>query len=138
MQLEWSRPQRGVDCGIAFRGAWRPGWKIHGEEIAFTPDRQIASLGSKDNLLLGRVAVLEDDMGAREGGVATEIHLDLGSEPAKIEGITAGNDERGLGVVVLQRDGLQDRIGEPLVHDHDGCRVPGEHAAREGVDLKDR
>ena len=79
----------------------------------------------------------EQDEGGGEGGVAAEVDLDGGGEPAQLEVLVVGvgDQEGGLGEGVLGGDRLEDGVGEPALEQAHGGRVAGEAGAGEGVDL---
>src|SRR3954469_14444454 len=77
-------------------------------------------------------------MGAGERGVAAELDLEAGREPAQFEIRLAGrvrDGESGLGEIVLRGDRLENLVRQPVVERHDGRRIAGEGPVREGVDL---
>src|SRR3546814_15436073 len=67
--------------------------------------------------------------------MAAQIDLDRGREPAQVIILAARHEEGGLGQVVLRRDRLHRRIGDPTVQRADGGGVAAEDAVGESVDL---
>ena len=56
------------------------------------------------------VAVFPEDVGAGEGGVATEVDLGNGREPAKAEAGVRGDEKGRLGEIHLRGDRLASRL----------------------------
>jgi hypothetical protein len=77
----------------------------------------------------------EENVGAGQGGMATEGDLGRGGEPAQLETILHFHQEGGFGEIVLSGDGLQKVVGEPGFEDADGGRIAGEGFAGKSVDL---
>jgi hypothetical protein len=53
-----------------------------------------------------RLKGFKNNMGRGEHGVATQINFHFGREPAKQEAITFAHEERGLGLIIFDGDGL--------------------------------
>ena len=77
-------------------------------------------------------------VGARQRGVAAEVDLDRGCEPAEVEspGLTA-NEEGGFGQVHLTRHSLHPHGVGRSGQDAHGRRIAAERLAGECVDLGD-
>ena len=68
--------------------------------------------------------------------MATELNLAGGREPAQMPaGGRVGHHESGLGQVVFGGDGLQARIGQPVVQNINSRGVSGESDLGKRIDL---
>ena len=85
-----------------------------------------------------QMAFLPQHVGARQRGVAAEVDLDRGREPAQVElAVFPANEERGFRQVHLARHPLHPHgVGRSGQHAH-GRRVAAERLAGESVDLGD-
>ena len=83
------------------------------------------------------MSVFPQDMRARQRGMAAEIDLDRGREPAEIIAVALGNQKRSFGEIHLTRDvehpGRFGGFGENA----DAGGVAGEGFVGERVDLGD-
>src|SRR4030095_4567403 len=80
--------------------------------------------------------MLEEHVGGSHGGVAAQVHLLVGGEPAQIEAaVLSGNEVGRFREIVLGGDVLQLRVVDPLFQRADGGGVAGEELVREDVDL---
>lgn len=82
--------------------------------------------------------VAQQDMARRQRGVAAQVDLHRGREPAQVEigaDMIGRHEEGGFGQVVLPGDGLQGRVVEPVVHRDDRGRIAGEGPLGKGVHL---
>jgi hypothetical protein len=91
----------------------------------------------EDHLLPARLEPLHDDCGGRQSGVTAELYFDRRGEPAEVVFRAGCDQERGLGEIVLGRDGLHRGVGKELLEYDDGRRVTREPCGREGVELED-
>jgi hypothetical protein len=64
-----------------------------------------------------------------------EIHLGHRSEPADFEIVPLRNEESSLGEIILRRNRLHRRIGNPAIQRADGGRVASENVVGKRVDL---
>src|SRR5437667_11720187 len=98
---------------------------------------QAAARMKRGRRVSGEMPVLPQHVRGRERGVATQVHLDRGSEPAEPVAVAVGAEEGRLGEVHLAGDRLHPggvaRLGE---HAHGGG-VTAEAAVGERVDLND-
>ena len=83
------------------------------------------------------VAILPQHVGAREGRVAAERHLDRGREPAKAPPVGRAVEEGRLGQVHLPRDVLHPPLVARRGQDADGRGVPPERRVGKRVDVDD-
>ena len=81
---------------------------------------------------------VKEHEGRGQGGVPAEIHLQFRREPAETPTRRFFHQEGRLGEVILQRDGLHQRVRKPLGQDHHGRRIAREGMIAEGIDLEKR
>ena len=68
-----------------------------------------------------------------------QFDFDGGREPAQsIMALALLHEERGLGKIVLARNGLHRGVGYPRLQRHDGRRIAFERTGRKGVNLPER
>src|SRR6267143_2049244 len=83
------------------------------------------------------MSVFPQDMRARQRGMAAEIDLDRGREPAEIIAVALGNQKRSFGEIHLTRDVEHPGGFGWSWEDADRGRVPRERFAGERVYLCD-
>jgi hypothetical protein len=64
-----------------------------------------------------------------------QVNLHRRREPSKRRHTLPRDDKRGLGEVVLFRNGLKRVVRQPAFQDNYRRRIPTEQSAREGIDL---
>jgi hypothetical protein len=123
----WLAAKRRDQAGRRLDRNRRARREVHFEQFGSTPrDAQRAGLhGAKVHAVALRFEKLENDVARGECGVAAEIDLDNGREPAQRVVAAFAHEECRLGQIVLGRDRLHGRVGQPRVERADpqpGCR----------------
>ena len=111
--------------------------EIHLDHVPSAGRSQHAAERVKGDSFIERYAArFPEDMGGRQGRVATQRHLDGGREPAQAESLIFGIDKGGFRKVHLRGDVLHPAVvAGARQHAHRG-RVPREGPIREGVHVK--
>ena len=87
-------------------------------------------------LVTAEAEAVHQHEGGGKGGVAAEIDLHGGREPAKAVAFRFRDEEGGFGQIVFCGDRLERRVRQPLRQRADGGGIPTESAPGKGVDLK--
>ena len=85
-------------------------WEVHAEKILFPCDGQDSALGLEPDGIAVDGADVEQHEGGAERGMAAEIDLDLGREPAQAVDAILRDDEGCLRQVVFRRYCLHGRF----------------------------
>jgi len=107
----------------------------HAQPIAAPAHHQHARPRIKPDLLLCIAQMLEQHERAGQRCVAAEVHLRRRREPAQTKAVVLGDEECGIGEVVLLGDGLHQRIRQPRGERAYSGRIAAKEALGEGVDL---
>src|SRR5439155_2592270 len=102
---------------------------VGGEETALRVTPRLA--------VARKVGVLPQHVGTREGGVATERHLDRGGEPAEAPPVALSVEEGALGEIHLPGNVLHPALVTGRGQDAVGRGVAAERRVGERVDLDD-
>jgi hypothetical protein len=79
--------------------------------------------------------MFKDHVRTRQRRMPAQLDLGHRREPAQRKGILAGNEKRGFGKIIFQRNGLHQRVIQPAGERHDGSGIAFEHATCKRVDL---
>lgn len=103
--------------------------------IGAAGDGERARAGVEGDEVAWLAEFAKEDVSGGEGGVAAEVDLDGGSEPAEMKAGLAGADEEGgFGEAVFEGEGLQEGVLGPGRQRDDGGGIAGEKAVGKGVD----
>ena len=103
--------QRGQQFGGRLGGGGDLGGEIEFDPVAAAVGGQQSAARVEARLgAFGQMAVLPQHVGAGQGGVAAEIHLDRGREPAQVVAVGLFDQEGGFGEVHFAR-----HVAHPLV-----------------------
>ena len=80
------------------------------------------------------MTVLPQNVRARDGGVAAQVHFDRGRQPAQIEFAVAWNQKSSFREIHFTGDGAQPFLRPGLLEQAHGSRVSGEGNTGESVD----
>lgn len=107
--------------------------ELEREQIVLARDDENAAQGREAHFAEFRFHKAHDDIGSRERCVTAELDFATRCKPAQVIEVAHLHSKGRFGQVVLDRDFLHERIGQPPVHDADRSRIPGKDLVGESV-----
>jgi len=136
--------RRGPDAKAALQlvlqlrgGPARTSGEVEHQILALARHGQGATQALEHHSVRPGFQLVEEHPGAGQSGMAAEIDLSQGGEPADVPPFRLFHEEGRLGQVVLPSDGLQHALREPGIEADHRCGVAREGPVSEGIDLEE-
>jgi hypothetical protein len=108
------------------------------EGFLFLSHVQKPTAGRKSHRITGKISMIEENMGRRQGSVTAQVNFDRGSKPSDMIDRISGFHKSGLRQIVFCRNGLHGFLGQfRAAQDHCG-RIPFVQFLAESIDLVQR